>query len=419
MKFIKSKYLSYLLLICLLVSCQLEDNDIPAKGLIQFSYKAENPNSGGRTKDTPTPAAVLLTLTDNEGSVIEQNKKLSLYAFGSSFTSEGLQLTVGNYVLTQFVVLDAADEIIYAAPLEGSDKAQFVIDPLPINFSVGENGSTTITPQVLAVNEIDTPENFGYVSFAFEVVEMKLPKLAEIQYESGDHKIVYSYDDQHRVSKIEELSFENSGWNVSIAFHYNFSNDGKLASVDSYQDGSLLHSDIYSYYSNGQVEKIEGYHQRRFVYNDGNLAEVYITPGNFSHHEKIEIANYNNGQPSKIITHGYNEFSVENWFTTNYYEYDEMNSITAGFRSNLFLMGLTYFPTHLNPFTNVLVKNNITSFSTQTHWVQGNYSTPLESVSSTYEYNSFGQPVKEIVHNLKGIAYYPPSQQVKRFIYDD
>jgi hypothetical protein len=162
------------ILFFLFMSCQDEDKGIPAKRLIQFSYKAENQNSGGRTKDTATPAAVLLTLTDNEGSVIEQNKKLPLYAFGSSFTSEGFQLTVGNYVLTQFVVLDAADEIIYVAPLEGSDKAQFVSDPLPINFSVSENGSTTITPQVLAVNEIDTPENFGYVSFGFEVVQTQI-----------------------------------------------------------------------------------------------------------------------------------------------------------------------------------------------------------------------------------------------------
>jgi hypothetical protein len=158
------------LAILVLSACEKEQSLIPAKGEIQFAISPPSENSGGRLKETATPAAVLLSITDDDGNVIEQNKKLSLYAFGSSFTSEGLQLTVGNYVLTQFVVIDAANEIIYAAPVEGSNKAQFVTDPLPINFSVSESGSTTITPQVLIVNEIDIPENFGYVSFGFEVV---------------------------------------------------------------------------------------------------------------------------------------------------------------------------------------------------------------------------------------------------------
>jgi hypothetical protein len=79
-------------------------------------------------------------------------------------------LAPGNYRLVQFLVLNNINTVIYAAPLEGSILAYLINDPLPLNFAVAKNESTQVAPQVLAVRNDDTPENFGYVSFGFKVV---------------------------------------------------------------------------------------------------------------------------------------------------------------------------------------------------------------------------------------------------------
>ena len=55
--------------------------------------------------------------------------------------------------------------------LEGSEFAELVQNPLPIEFSVTEDEATTVSPEVLVVGENDTPEDFGYVAFGFQIVD--------------------------------------------------------------------------------------------------------------------------------------------------------------------------------------------------------------------------------------------------------
>lgn len=151
----------------LLSGCDHDSSQDLKKGFVQLSFSM---NEGGRTKDAPEPAFVLLSIVDSKANLIEENKKLPLYRFGSGYVSESLQLVKGHYKLTKFMVLDAANNVIYATPVEGSPNAGLVNDPLPIDFIITENGSTLVTPQVLEVTEENTPENFGYVNFGFDVV---------------------------------------------------------------------------------------------------------------------------------------------------------------------------------------------------------------------------------------------------------
>ena len=67
---------------------------------------------------TATPAFVLFSIKDSNGEV-QENIKLSLTSFGQRYISENLELQEGKYQLTQFVVLEEAEKIIYATPLEG------------------------------------------------------------------------------------------------------------------------------------------------------------------------------------------------------------------------------------------------------------------------------------------------------------
>jgi hypothetical protein len=157
----------FFFLLFLSVSCQHEEKVSPAKGNAAFSFYQKD-RSNGRTKETTTPAFVRLEIKDGSGNKQEEIK-LSLFPFGQGYLSENLELPIGSYQLTQFVVLDASGTVIFATPLEGSELAKYIDNPLPIEFTITNEG-TEIKPQVLAVDPEDSPELFGYASFGFELI---------------------------------------------------------------------------------------------------------------------------------------------------------------------------------------------------------------------------------------------------------
>jgi hypothetical protein len=153
------------------ISCnKYEVPVLPTKGNATFTFLEKKHSTGGRTD--ATPAFILLSISDGSGNEILMDKKLELWPFGQTYTTENLQLITGSYRLTKFLVTNIAGEIIYATPLEGTDLANYVNDPLPINFSITENANTQIVPQVLAVEDDDNPESFGYASFGFTPVSI-------------------------------------------------------------------------------------------------------------------------------------------------------------------------------------------------------------------------------------------------------
>jgi hypothetical protein len=96
-------------------------------------------------------------------------KKVDLIKLGDGYITAPLALTEGNYRLTDFFVMSAGGEVLYATPKEGSDLASLVTDPLPMNFSVTPNGIVNLDVQVVDVDQ-QIPEDFGYVTFGVEVV---------------------------------------------------------------------------------------------------------------------------------------------------------------------------------------------------------------------------------------------------------
>ena len=151
-------------------SCD-EDEPSTSKGNVTFAVTdLRNDNKAGRSLETVTPAFLLVDIDDENGNKLVVNRMMSLHAFGEAYITENLELIKGNYKLSKFLVLDTTHTVIYATPLKGSDRGQYVINPLPAYFSIAENTETRVVPQVLAVSDSDTPGGFGYASFDFEVV---------------------------------------------------------------------------------------------------------------------------------------------------------------------------------------------------------------------------------------------------------
>lgn len=233
-----TKVIKYVLMVAialLAMSCDKDEAIVKKSGRVTFSFSKKE-ISGGRAETTGTPSFIYLNVENAAGQVILENKKLNLLGFGEGYVTENIPLTVGSYKITSFIVLNENNHAIYATPVAGSPKAQFVSTPLPISFTVTEGNSTELRPEVLAVTSADSPEKFGYTSFGFEVVgadklqvSVKVELLVgEILYQDVDTKIkVSGFNADNQLQWTQEYSYVGPTANqldVKKGFHhYEFS----------------------------------------------------------------------------------------------------------------------------------------------------------------------------------------------------
>lgn len=166
-----------LLMVALVCLYGCQDNEgnpdelIP--GEVQFSLS--DPDSGDRGNASGAEAyedarALIVTITDDQGNVVYDQEQIELFNFSGTLVGEPLSLNPGNYQLTEFLVLDDQGVVIYATPIEGSQYAHLVNDPLPIDFTVTADETSQVVPEVIDVEEF-TPDAFGYSTFRFTIVE--------------------------------------------------------------------------------------------------------------------------------------------------------------------------------------------------------------------------------------------------------
>lgn len=96
---------------------------------------------------------------------------MDLYDFNGTYLSHPLSLLPGSHALTELLVVDAAGSVLYATPMEGSNLAHLVADPLAISFDVTKDAVTTVRPEMLSTKAY-VPEDFGYASFEPAIVEV-------------------------------------------------------------------------------------------------------------------------------------------------------------------------------------------------------------------------------------------------------
>lgn len=154
-----------------LISCKdpIAPEDSNQKGSVQFSFGESNSlKTLGKTNQSAT--AVLVTVTDSKGANVFQLKKIDLVSFGGVFITQPIELTVGDYQVTEFVVVDETNAAIYASPKVGSPMASVVSKPLPVGLSVQKDNVSNLKLEVVKVDN-NVPEDFGYVSFKFDIIE--------------------------------------------------------------------------------------------------------------------------------------------------------------------------------------------------------------------------------------------------------
>jgi hypothetical protein len=166
----------YLLLILMgmagLSSCEKKEAS-PGTGEAAFSVTTPGGNTlkSALTDSNEVSAyQVLISVTGIHGEEVLTDELVPLYQFGTGYISEKVKLETGRYLLTKFLVIDAAGKVVYAAPKKGSPLAYLVDNPLPIAFGIRADQVTTVMPEVLEVGNTP-PEKFGYVNFGLTVVK--------------------------------------------------------------------------------------------------------------------------------------------------------------------------------------------------------------------------------------------------------
>ncbi|MBN1799500.1 MAG: cellulase family glycosylhydrolase [Spirochaetales bacterium] len=129
-------------------------------------------------------AALVVTIENSNGQVPYSTKKVELYGYNGEFYSQELQLPVGDYELTRFLVVDNENNILFLTPLEGSLKDYAVSEPLPLLFSVTEESAVTVEPEVMEIN--GPLADYGYAGFDINVVSDTMLKNGNFNSESSD-----------------------------------------------------------------------------------------------------------------------------------------------------------------------------------------------------------------------------------------
>jgi hypothetical protein len=174
---IMKRILSISLLVSLIaisfLSCK-KGSDKPEKseGLVAFEFSVNQVKSALKSVADSGYihgiTNVIVTIEDLDGNVVKNSEKIEIYNMNGYYISKPISLIAGGYKLTRFFVLDANNNVVYASPIKGSPKDNLVDNPLPISFTAQKDVTTKLVPEVVSTAD-SRPEDFGYVTFSFEI----------------------------------------------------------------------------------------------------------------------------------------------------------------------------------------------------------------------------------------------------------
>jgi len=167
----KKLALIFIIFSCIVASCT-SDEKMPVKANVQFAItmSAKTPAGGRIASDTiPEGAYIVISITTVSGTPVCTLSKTELVRFGNGYITAPIALLQGSYAFTDFMVLSKDNEVLYAAPKNGSPLASLVTNPLPFHFTVSNTDIVNVDVQVVSVTQ-QAPQDFGYASLGIDIV---------------------------------------------------------------------------------------------------------------------------------------------------------------------------------------------------------------------------------------------------------
>lgn len=200
----KTKY--NLFIACLLLTmgqlflgCQKQDTE---ECEVNFGIGVSNTTESSTLKCTPdydlsTAKYIIITIKKADGSSTSYtSSQINIHKLNGSFYSQNILLKPGTYKLTEFIIADSLDNIIFVAPVTGSALSSIVTQALPIIFTVNINQSTMVPIDVISTEGF-TYNDFGLVWFPIkEVINVHVAVVDKSTLESLAVKL-YVYNDSY------------------------------------------------------------------------------------------------------------------------------------------------------------------------------------------------------------------------------
>jgi hypothetical protein len=374
------------------VACE-RDSDTISGGRISFGFDNSKVSSGGRNSGETVPSFVLLSIETSAGAAVEIDKKIELFQFGNGYVSEDIELPVGKFKLTKFIILNSDNKAIFAAPVSNSALANLVNNPLPLEFSISASEITQVIPEVLPVNQDNTPNLFGYAEFGFKV---KTPRLAKAIFVDGNsfNRREYSYNELGLVTSIVESycypTLNDCSQILKETLEYDA--DKRIIKHSLLNNGELVMRQFL--YQNSRLWKIlddQGYNwdkEVEFFYEGSNIRPSYsITKGPASPFmgwtDTYEYISLSNSLKITTVRNGQSKPSQ-----TALFKFDNAKSPTP--ITHTLFWSDWYYPAA--PAQNV-------TFAYITYFKSDGSIDGFDSYSSQVEYTTFGLPIKEKLEN--------------------
>jgi len=112
-----------------------------------------------------------LTIVTTEGKATEYTDHIiDVYTVGDRLFTEKLSLTIGEYKVTNFGLINESNEVVYATPKEGTNDAALVASPLDIAFNVNGAQTSSIDIEVVEILEGTDPQEYGFNFFEISTI---------------------------------------------------------------------------------------------------------------------------------------------------------------------------------------------------------------------------------------------------------
>ncbi|MBV6640772.1 MAG: LamG domain-containing protein [Cyclobacteriaceae bacterium] len=171
----------------LLIQCGEKEAET---GTVEFNFSNAQ-NTGARILEE-TIDKIVISIETIDGELLVESHEINVSTFGTGYISKPFIMVIGEYKITEFLVLNESDEIIYATPKDGSALASLVDNPLPISFQVLSDEITKVNIEVIETATHD-PEDLGYSTFSFDIIPTQEILISVLdQLENGDYAFVSS-----------------------------------------------------------------------------------------------------------------------------------------------------------------------------------------------------------------------------------
>jgi hypothetical protein len=172
----KNQLLKKVCIICLsvlaisiaIISCEKQEERYQ-NGSVSLSFNFSEVLKSTEDDSLELIDAIIVSIENELSEEVLSLERLNMIRFGNQFISDPIVLVTGNYAITEFLVVDADDNVLFATPKEGSSLAGAIDDPLPIPFSIADNANLELETEVIWAPNSD-PAEFGYSSFSLNIL---------------------------------------------------------------------------------------------------------------------------------------------------------------------------------------------------------------------------------------------------------